>query len=213
MNLRLKVVGGELERSEVDLALPATLGRGGEASLRLVHPLVSRLHCELFSRGDQVWVRDLRSLNGTFVGSERIEECPLRPGDLLTVGVVTFRASYRPEERPAASLESPGGAGTAAAAGASAEPPSAGRPESHAGAGSGSGSTDEAASRRVLRQATLGSSLKPVGDTEPLPADLAPPPASSDGERPGALLSAASETPAASDSPGNRSPEVADERG
>lgn len=206
MNLRLKVVGGELERSEVDLVLPATLGRGSEASLRLVHPLVSRLHCELFSRGDQVWVRDLRSLNGTFVGSERIEECPLRPGDLLTVGVVTFRASYRPEERPTALHESPGGAGMIVAAGASADPPSAGRSDSQAGNCSGSGSPDEATSRRVLRQATLGSSLKPLGDTEPLPADLAPPPASSAGERAGAL------SPTASDSPVGRSPEVADER-
>ena len=42
-------------------------------------------------------VRDLGSLNGTFVGETRIAEqaMPVKPGDLITVGPVTFRAVYR----------------------------------------------------------------------------------------------------------------------
>ena len=40
-------------------------------------------------------VRDLGSLNGTFVGSKRIEDAEVPPGELLTVGTVTFRAVYR----------------------------------------------------------------------------------------------------------------------
>jgi pSer/pThr/pTyr-binding forkhead associated (FHA) protein len=39
-------------------------------------------------------VRDLGSLNGTFVNNERITESPLAAGELLTVGTVTFRAVY-----------------------------------------------------------------------------------------------------------------------
>ncbi len=62
--------------------------------MNLTHPLVSRRHCELVEKDGHVLVRDLQSLNGTFVGSDRIEEAILWPGDLLTVGTVTFRAMY-----------------------------------------------------------------------------------------------------------------------
>jgi pSer/pThr/pTyr-binding forkhead associated (FHA) protein len=39
-------------------------------------------------------VRDLGSLNGTFVNNQRITEAAVEPGELLTVGTVTFRAIY-----------------------------------------------------------------------------------------------------------------------
>jgi hypothetical protein len=43
----------------------------------------------------KLMVRDLGSLNGTFVGSARItSDSTLEPGSLLSVGPVTFRASY-----------------------------------------------------------------------------------------------------------------------
>ena len=92
--VKLIVVGGNTEASELDLALPAVFGRGREASVTLPHPLVSRRHCELFEKDGQLVVRDLGSLNGTFVGSERVNEAELMPGQLLTVGTVTFRAIY-----------------------------------------------------------------------------------------------------------------------
>jgi pSer/pThr/pTyr-binding forkhead associated (FHA) protein len=74
--------------------LPIRMGRGRENDLVLSHALVSRAHCELFERDGVLFVRDLGSTNGTFVGSRRVQESPLRPGDLLTVGIVTFRAVY-----------------------------------------------------------------------------------------------------------------------
>jgi len=76
------------------LSLPATIGRGRENLITLPHSLVSRQHCEIFA-GDNgaVMVRDLDSLHGTYVGSQRIEgDHELQPGDLLTIGIVTFRA-------------------------------------------------------------------------------------------------------------------------
>jgi predicted component of type VI protein secretion system len=64
----------------------------------LPHPLVSRQHCELFETNGRLMVRDLGSLNGTFVNNERISEAALPPGELLTVGAVTFRAVYSVQE-------------------------------------------------------------------------------------------------------------------
>ncbi len=93
----LIVVGGadQLLSDQITLdRLPIRMGRGRENDLVLSHALVSRAHCELFERDGKLFVRDLDSTNGTFVGSRPVQESPLRPGDLLTVGIVTFRAVY-----------------------------------------------------------------------------------------------------------------------
>jgi pSer/pThr/pTyr-binding forkhead associated (FHA) protein len=95
MEAKLVVVGGEARVSEVQLKLPMIIGRGRNAGLTLPHPLVSRQHCEIYEKDNRLLVNDLGSLNGTFVGEKRITEpTPLLPGELLTVGTVTFRAVY-----------------------------------------------------------------------------------------------------------------------
>ncbi len=92
--VKLVVVSGEVKTTEIDVKLPAKIGRGRDAAVVLQHPLVSRHHCELFEADGLLMVRDLESLNGTFVNNERISEVALAPGELLTIGTVTFRAVY-----------------------------------------------------------------------------------------------------------------------
>ncbi len=94
MKAKLLAVGGTAKPVEIALTLPAIIGRGHAATLKLPHPLVSRKHCELFERDGKLVVRDLGSLNGTYIGNERVEEAILPPGELLTVGTITFRAVY-----------------------------------------------------------------------------------------------------------------------
>lgn len=96
LNAKLVVVGGgNAKVTEIQLKLPVTIGRSREAKLKLPHPLISRKHCEVFEREGQLFVRDLGSLNGTYVNSQRIEsEHVLQPNQLLTLGTVTFRAIY-----------------------------------------------------------------------------------------------------------------------
>jgi pSer/pThr/pTyr-binding forkhead associated (FHA) protein len=94
---RLLVIGGadEALADSISLeSLPIRFGRSRENDVTLNHPLVSRAHCEIFLDDGKICVRDLGSLNGTYVGNLRIETSELRPGELLTVGVVTFRAVY-----------------------------------------------------------------------------------------------------------------------
>ena len=114
MDAKLVVVGGDAEVREIKLRLPCILGRGRDAALTLSHPLVSRQHCELFEQDGTLVVRDLGSLNGTYIGSERITQASLRPGELLTIGPITFRAVYGDEaeqdtpKEPIADLEKVG---------------------------------------------------------------------------------------------------------
>ncbi|HEX4143886.1 MAG TPA: FHA domain-containing protein [Pirellulales bacterium] len=96
MEVKLVVVAGATpQASEFALRLPTVVGRSRTADLPLANPLVSRKHCEIFEADGQLMVRDLGSLNGTFIGKTRIEETSaMPPGSLLTIGAITFRAEY-----------------------------------------------------------------------------------------------------------------------
>jgi predicted component of type VI protein secretion system len=94
MQAKLIVVGGDIGQAEIPLKLPTVIGRSRDATLTLAHPLVSRHHCEISELNGRLHVRDLGSRNGTFVANERISEAVLLPGELLTIGNVTFRVHY-----------------------------------------------------------------------------------------------------------------------
>ena len=95
MEAKLIVVGGKANKRQISLKLPMVIGRSREAGLTVDHPMVSRRHCELSESNGLVLIRDLGSLNGTFVGAKQINEAPLRPADEFTVGPVTFRVEYK----------------------------------------------------------------------------------------------------------------------
>lgn len=108
LHARLVVVGGEVKASEIKLRLPCTIGRGRGCTIVLAHPLVSRQHCELFEADGRLMVRDLGSLNGTFVNNQRIGDvAPLPANELLTIGTVTFRAVYDESTAAETELEEP----------------------------------------------------------------------------------------------------------
>ena len=96
MDAKLVIVGEHAQPGQFELHLPAVIGRSRTTDVRLGNPLVSRHHCEVFEANGMLMVRDLGSLNGTFVGDMRIAEqaMPVKPGDLFSVGPVTFRAEY-----------------------------------------------------------------------------------------------------------------------
>ena len=95
LEAKLVVVGGDAKKTEVNLDLPVVIGRGKEAGLTVPHALVSRRHTEIYEQGGRLFVRDLGSLNGTYLNNTRIEsDQPLDPNQLLTLGNITFRALY-----------------------------------------------------------------------------------------------------------------------
>lgn len=102
LQAKLVVVGGKVKTQEVALKLPAVIGRGNEATLKLPLALVSRRHCEIREQDGRLYIRDLGSTNGTYVNNYKIgAEQPLMPGELVTIGTVTFRAEYQTAPNPA----------------------------------------------------------------------------------------------------------------
>jgi hypothetical protein len=61
------------ERAELDQA-PILIGRGTDAAIRLDDDYVSTRHARIASSGDEWFVEDLGSTNGTYVGTARITQ-------------------------------------------------------------------------------------------------------------------------------------------
>ena len=62
------------------------LGRSPDNDVILRDPATSGHHARLERRGDQFWIVDLGSTNGTLVNGEPVQEKELNHGDRVTIG-------------------------------------------------------------------------------------------------------------------------------
>lgn len=76
-----------------------TAGRRPDSDIFLDDVTVSRKHAEFLRREGHFVVRDVGSLNGTYVQRDRIEEAVLRPGDEVQIG--KYRMVFHPSPRDA----------------------------------------------------------------------------------------------------------------
>jgi pSer/pThr/pTyr-binding forkhead associated (FHA) protein len=74
--------------------LPAVLGRGDDADVRILDPWVSRQHCQFTDHLGALFVKDLGSKHGTWINHARVAESLVLPGDELEIGLTAFRAEY-----------------------------------------------------------------------------------------------------------------------
>jgi pSer/pThr/pTyr-binding forkhead associated (FHA) protein len=74
-----------------------TAGRHPGSDIFLDDVTVSRKHAEFVRREGQYAVRDVGSLNGTYVRRDRIDDAILREGDEVQIG--KFRMVYYPSRR------------------------------------------------------------------------------------------------------------------
>ncbi|HEY6552899.1 MAG TPA: FHA domain-containing protein, partial [Vicinamibacteria bacterium] len=83
-------------RREIRLARSLlSIGRDPSNDLVLPDAMVSRRHAVIECRGNQYYLRDCNSSNGSVVNGDKISERSLRDGDLVAIG--TARLLYREE--------------------------------------------------------------------------------------------------------------------
>ena len=68
-----------------------TVGRLEDNTFQIAEPSVSSHHCEVIQRGNDIFIKDLNSTNGTFINGEKIAEAALKPGQILRLGKVEMR--------------------------------------------------------------------------------------------------------------------------
>lgn len=92
----LVVLNGSRAGTRFELPdVPAVVGRSPEAHLRIDDPWISNMHALFEARGAALWVVDLGSRNGTFIGQERVEEARVAVGALLAFGRTEVRVEPR----------------------------------------------------------------------------------------------------------------------
>jgi pSer/pThr/pTyr-binding forkhead associated (FHA) protein len=86
------VVEGANEGESADLDdAPILIGRGADAAIRLDDDYVSTRHARIAQSGDQWFVEDLGSTNGTYIGSHRLTQpTTLQLGSKVRIGKTTL---------------------------------------------------------------------------------------------------------------------------
>lgn len=104
MILRIRLITEDVTFDDIDIDLTPdsqVLGRSMHSDVQVVHPLISRQHCQFLSVGSDVILRDLNSTNQTIVNGKPIEESALESGDRLLLGELEFLVEISPaEENP-----------------------------------------------------------------------------------------------------------------
>jgi len=70
---------------------PLLIGRGSDAAIRLDDDYVSTRHARIAASGDQWFIEDLGSTNGTYLGSQRLTQpATLQLGSQVRIGKTTL---------------------------------------------------------------------------------------------------------------------------
>ena len=102
MKLSLVVVNaGKASGQAIPIKIPQfVIGRDPLCNLRPASAMISKKHCAIIIKGEQVWLRDFGSTNGTFLNEAPVQgDVVLKNDDLLRVGPLTFKVVV---EMPAA---------------------------------------------------------------------------------------------------------------
>jgi hypothetical protein len=84
----LRFISGKYQGGEFPIATDKQIlvGRSSDLDMVLVEDMVSRKHARIAMQGDQIWIEDLGSTNGTFVNGEKIKRARLKEGDRVLIG-------------------------------------------------------------------------------------------------------------------------------
>jgi predicted component of type VI protein secretion system len=81
---------------------PITIGRSPDSDLIVLDERASRVHCGIrFWDGEYV-LRDLKSMNGTYVNGQRVDTHTLAPGDSIRVGSTIIAVESEESAAPGA---------------------------------------------------------------------------------------------------------------
>src|SRR5215813_10270918 len=70
---------------------PVTVGRGKECAIRSKDPRVSRVHARFFLDQGALWVEDLGSQNGIYVGPNKVSRALVPIGEIIVIGSLMIR--------------------------------------------------------------------------------------------------------------------------
>jgi len=87
---RLDLISGGTHPKAFELRSSITVGREAPSELRLASDMVSSSHAKLEWRGDELYVTDLESTNGTRINGKRISTARVKSGDRIAFDEIEY---------------------------------------------------------------------------------------------------------------------------
>lgn len=100
MNFLICVEGAQKGQRYPLEADSLTIGRDRNNNIPVNDPIASRLHATIYRKGEELYLRDEKSTNGTFVNAKRVSTCRLHHGDRISIGDTVFLVEWKTEEKP-----------------------------------------------------------------------------------------------------------------
>jgi len=100
--ISLAFISGPLAGQVVQLTQPVTVIGRSQGDILLDDPECSRRHAEIAITADGIYLRDLKSTNGTFMEGIRVQEVKLQSQDEFSIGACTMMLIVRDAEGPEA---------------------------------------------------------------------------------------------------------------
>jgi pSer/pThr/pTyr-binding forkhead associated (FHA) protein len=81
---------------------PVIVGRDPESGVCIEHPSISRNHCQFSLNGEgALMVKDLNSMNGTYVDDNRVQQKLLMPKQVVQIGAIRLQVEVSTEDEHA----------------------------------------------------------------------------------------------------------------
>jgi pSer/pThr/pTyr-binding forkhead associated (FHA) protein len=91
---RIVVLNGACEGAVFALSeIPTVVGRSPESHVQIGDPWISSMHALFERRGEEIWVVDLDSRNGTYIGDARVTETQIGDGAVVRFGQTEVRVA------------------------------------------------------------------------------------------------------------------------
>ncbi|GIW97518.1 MAG: hypothetical protein KatS3mg111_0851 [Pirellulaceae bacterium] len=99
---------------------PVTVGRDPTCDVCINHDSISRKHCQFQTNAEgALVVRDLGSMNGTYVDDRKVQQTVLMPGQIIQLGALTLRIDFAEEHEATVGTSRQQGHGAASSGGGS----------------------------------------------------------------------------------------------
>ncbi len=85
--VRVKIEKGKTDETDFCFTESFRIGRGKNCEVQVSDPTVSRSHAEISFEEGSWWVRDLQSINGTFLDGRKVQRAPLASASRIQLGI------------------------------------------------------------------------------------------------------------------------------
>ena len=89
-NTIIRIIEGN-QMIDIPISNNFTFGRGVDNDYAIKDPAVSKRHFQIIDNGEEFFIVDQKSSNGTFLNGKKIKKAVIKKGDIISIGGTNVR--------------------------------------------------------------------------------------------------------------------------